>query len=207
MKVSREQAEENRERVIDVASKLFRERGFHGIGVADLMKEAGLTHGGFYGQFKSKEDLIAQAVARSLSRSARRWTQVIDEAKDDPVEAFIEFYLSPRHRDHVSGGCLFAALGPEISREDAAVRRSVTEGLQPHIELLTRILPGRSKAERRRKALSAYASLIGAMVLARAVDDPELSEEVFRAVAFSIPKTKTRKPRKTRATQHPEPVQ
>lgn len=207
MKVSREQAEENRERVIDVASKLFRERGFDGIGVADLMKEAGLTHGGFYGQFKSKDDLIAQAVARSLSRSAQRWTQVVDEAQGDPVEALIAYYLSTRHRDHAAGGCLFAALGPEISRQDPAVRHSVTEGLRPYIDLLTRILPGRSREERRKKALSTYAALIGAMVLARAVDDPELSEAIFCAVASSIVKTKMRKPRKIKATQQAEPLQ
>jgi TetR/AcrR family transcriptional repressor of nem operon len=198
MKVSREQVEENRERIIDVAARLFRERGLDGIGVADLMKEAGLTHGGFYGHFKSKEDLIAQAAGRAQANSAQRWVKVIDEAPGDPMQALGEHFLSSRHRDRVGKGCIFAALGPELSRQKIAVRHSVTEGLRPFIDILTKIVPGRSKAERRTKALATYASLVGGMVIARAVDDTAFSEEVLRAVGMSLPKAEIAKPRQKR---------
>jgi len=87
MKVSRIQEAENHERILDVATRLFRERGIDGIGVADLMKAAGLTHGGFYGHFKSKEDLVAQACARAVLRMRQNWTSVIDQAAGDPLEA------------------------------------------------------------------------------------------------------------------------
>ena len=94
MKVSREQAAQNRERILDAAAQLFRERGFEGIGVADLMKEAGLTHGGFYGHFSSKEDLIAQASARELTRSLAHWSKLAERASGDPLSAVADAYLT-----------------------------------------------------------------------------------------------------------------
>src|SRR5438045_9403050 len=99
MKVSREQAAQNRERILEVASRLFRERGFEGIGVADLMKEAGLTHGGFYGHFSSKDELIAEASARALTRSLAIWSTVAERATDDPMSASASAYLTGPHRD------------------------------------------------------------------------------------------------------------
>src|SRR3954453_16767615 len=98
MKVTREQAARNRERIVEAAAQRFRERGFEGIGVADLMKEAGLTHGGFYGHFSSKEDLIAEASGRALSQSLARWGKLADRALDDPLSAVAGAYLSSRHR-------------------------------------------------------------------------------------------------------------
>src|SRR4051812_38748026 len=136
MKVSREQAAENRERILDVAAQLFRERGFDGIGVADLMKAAGLTHGGFYGHFSSKEDLVAQACARALTRSLDNWNRLADRAPDSPLSAITNSYLSTRHRDQPGAGCTLAALGPDISRQNPSVRRTVTEGVRHAVELL-----------------------------------------------------------------------
>src|SRR5215218_2291355 len=106
MRVSREQADKNREHVIDVASRLFRQRGFEGIGVADLMKEAGLTHGGFYGHFASKDDLIAEAAARALTRALANWSSVAERAPDDPLSAIADAYLTGPHRDNPGAGCL-----------------------------------------------------------------------------------------------------
>jgi TetR/AcrR family transcriptional repressor of nem operon len=186
MKVSREQAAENRERILDVAARLFRERGFDGIGVADLMKSAGLTHGGFYGPFKSKEDLAAQACARALGNSAKKWDRLIAEHADDPLKAVAASYLSARHRDDAGNGCAFATLGAEAPRRESAVRRAFTAGLTALIERLTQIVPGRASAMRRRKALATMASFVGAMVLARAVDDKALSSEILEAVRASI---------------------
>src|SRR5215208_6469421 len=125
MKVSREQAARNRVRILDAAAQLFRERGFEGIGVADLMKEAGLTHGGFYGHFSSKEDLIAEASARAFEGSLAVWSNLVERAPGDPLSAIARVYLASRHRDNPGAGCLLAALGPEVSRQGMAVRRAV----------------------------------------------------------------------------------
>jgi TetR/AcrR family transcriptional repressor of nem operon len=187
MKVSREQAAENRERILNVAARLFRERGFDGIGVADLMKNAGLTHGGFYGHFSSKEDLMAQACARAIADSLDAWNRRADRATESPLSAVTTSYLSTRHRDNPGSGCLLAALGADVSRQGPPVRRTVTEGLRSFVEILARLVPGKSKAAKRQKALATYAGLVGAVVLARAVDDPELSREILQAVSTSIP--------------------
>src|SRR5436309_11486102 len=106
MKVSREQAAQNRERIVETAAQLFRERGFEGIGVADLMKEAGLTHGGFYGHFGSKEELIAEASDRALAQSLARWDKLMARAPDDALSAIAKAYLNGTHRDDPGAGCL-----------------------------------------------------------------------------------------------------
>jgi TetR/AcrR family transcriptional regulator, transcriptional repressor for nem operon len=186
MKVSRIQAAENRERILDVATKLFRERGIDGIGVADLMQAAGLTHGGFYGHFKSKEDLVAQACARAVTRMRQNWTNVIDQATGDPLEALAATYLTAKHRDGAGRGCPMAALGSEISRQGPPVRRAFTEELSPFLDYLSRIVQGNSSSLRRQKALAAYASLVGALIVSRAVDDPDLSNEILAAVATTM---------------------
>src|SRR5206468_10994831 len=113
MKVSREQAAQNRERIVETAAQLFRERGFEGIGVADLMKEAGLTHGGFYGHFSSKDDLIAEASARALTRSLALLSNLPERASGDPLTTIAGAYLTSKHRDDPGTGCLLAALGSD----------------------------------------------------------------------------------------------
>ena len=186
MKVTRQQAEKNRERVLDVAGRLFREKGFDGIGVDDLMKGAGLTHGGFYANFKSKEELAAKSCERTLAELVGGWNKVAGEANGDPLKAIVAGYLSISHRDDPGNGCVLAALGPDVARKSPVVRHGVTEGMRRFIELLTRIVPGRSRVARRNRALALYASLVGAMVLARAVDDPALSKQILQAVAASV---------------------
>jgi TetR/AcrR family transcriptional regulator, transcriptional repressor for nem operon len=186
MKVTREQAKRNRERVLDVAGRLFRENGFDGIGVDGLMKGAGLTHGGFYANFKSKEELAAKSCERTLAKLVEDWNRVADEANGDPLKAIVAGYLAISHRDDPGNGCVLAALGADVARKGPAVRHAVTEGIRPFIELLTRSVPGGSRAARRKKALTIYASLVGAMVLARAVDDPGLSKRILQAVVASV---------------------
>ena len=186
MKVTREQAARNRERILDAAAQLFRERGFDGIGVADLMKEAGLTHGGFYGHFSSKDDLIAQASARELTRSLAHWSKVGERASGDRLSAIAAAYLTSAHRDNPGAGCVLATLGPEVSRQGPAVRRAVTDYVRSVVDLMMKLVPGTSKAARRQKAISAYATVVGAMVLARAVDDRGLSQEILEAALASI---------------------
>lgn len=179
MKVTREQAAQTRERILDTASKLFREHGLDGIGVADLMKSAGLTHGGFYSHFSSKEELMAQACARALEESAQRW-------KERSLPAIVQSYLSARHRDNPRAGCALATLGGDIPRQGSAVRRAVTDGLRSLLDVLAGLVPGKSPAARRKKALAVYASMVGGVVLARAVDDRAMSEEILQAVAHFI---------------------
>jgi TetR/AcrR family transcriptional repressor of nem operon len=181
MRVSRAKAAANRERIIDAAGALFRTKGFDGIGVADIMKAADLTHGGFYGHFASKDDLVAQASQRAMARAAANWGSVVAAARDKPYAALLKHYLSPHHRDHPGGGCAFAALGGDAARCGKSVREAFADGLEPLIEILANTVPGRSKAARRRKALAAMAELVGALTLARAVDDTSLSDEILEA--------------------------
>ncbi len=186
MRVSREKAAANRERIIDAASDLFRAKGFDGIGVADIMKAADLTHGGFYGHFASKDDLIAQASKRAMSRAAANWSKVTADAADDPYAALLKHYLSPRHRDDPGKGCAFAALSADAGRCGKPVRAAFSGGLEPLIAVVEKAVPGRSKAARRRKAVAAVSELVGALILARAVDDPALSNEILEAARHEL---------------------
>ena len=205
MKVSRIQEAENHERILDVATRLFRERGIDGIGVADLMKAAGLTHGAFYGHFKSKEDLVAQACARAVLRMKQNWTNVIDQATGDPLEALAAAYLTPKHRDGAGRGCPMAALGSEIARQAPPVRRAFTDELRPFLDYLSRNVQGRSNSLRRQKALATYAGLVGALIVSRAVDDLDLSNEILSAVAATmhrneVERTSSKTPGRSRTT-------
>jgi TetR/AcrR family transcriptional regulator, transcriptional repressor for nem operon len=175
MRVSREKAAENRERIVAAAARLFRENGFDGVGVDAIMKGVGLTHGGFYGHFRSKDDLAAEAVARGLAVSAQ--TQAGLTSQRD----FAESYLSARHRDDRGGGCVVAALGSDIARQGLGVRRELTSYVREQVDRLAGWIGGRSAVARRQHAIATLAGLVGALVLARAVDDPALSDEILAA--------------------------
>ena len=189
MKVSRQKMAEHREQILAAAANRFREHGFDGISVADLMKEAGLTHGGFYGHFSSKEELVALASLRAMGETVAKWERVVDEAPGNPLEALARSYLSLRHHDHPETGCLLAALGSELARQPSSVRDAVREGQQQFFALLTRIVPGQTKAARKKKAIAVLATMIGGMVLARTVSDPQLRQEILETVAASIPRS------------------
>ncbi|BCH20998.1 TetR/AcrR family transcriptional regulator [Mesorhizobium sp. L-8-3] len=170
MKVSREQMAENRRRILDEASRLFRDKGFDAVGVAEVMKAAGLTHGGFYGHFSSKDDLIAQSLAHVLA---------VDAGAGGDLRAYAEAYLSPRHRDNCAGGCPTAALAAAVRLQAPAARSAMTEGLRSQIDRIGKALPELDAADRRRVAIGSFAAMVGAVILARAVDDPALSDEVL----------------------------
>lgn len=189
MRVSREKAAENRARIIEVASKLFRERGFDGVGVADLMKSAGLTHGGFYGNFESKDDLILQACTQALEQSLDALKKEVEHGGEDALNNIATAYLSPAHRDHPGEGCAMAALGAEVARNSSPVRAAFTKTVQSAIDLLTQIVSAKSKRAKRKRSLAIYSSLVGGLVLSRAVDDPELSAEILQATLASISAT------------------
>jgi len=192
MRVSRQKAAENRERIIDAAGALFRQRGFDGIGLADIMKAADLTHGGFYGHFASKDDLVAQASTKTMARAAANWSKVTAGAPRNPFAALLKHYLSPQHRDDPGHGCAFAALSGDAARCVQPVRAAFTQGLEPLIAVVAEAIPGRSKVARRRKAVAAVAELVGALILARAVDDTALSDEILEAARHELLETAAR---------------
>src|ERR1700730_59924 len=187
MKVSKQKMAEHREQIIEAAAKRFREKGFDGISVAELMKEVGLTHGGFYGHFTSKEELVSLAAQRAMRSTSAKWATVIGEASGDPLAALAKDYLSTRHQDHPEAGCLFAALGGELGRQPVSVKQAVMEVQLQFLDILSRVVPGRTKAARRKKAIVVFAELIGGMILARSVPDPELSQEILKTMAAIIP--------------------
>jgi TetR/AcrR family transcriptional repressor of nem operon len=186
MRVSREQMAENRERILDTAATLFRERGFDGVGVADVMKAVGLTHGGFYGHFSSKDDLAAQALGRAFVHSGQWATEAKAAEPEAPLRAIVDRYLSPLHRDDPGHGCPVAALGCDVARQGAASRLAATEGVRTALSGLSAIAPGASAAERRTSAVASYATLVGALVLARMVEDEALSDEILAAARAAL---------------------
>lgn len=186
MRVSREQASQNRDRVLDAAAALFRERGFGGVGVAELMNAAGLTHGGFYGQFESKDDLKAQACERAAAASLEKWQEAALRNPDDALRALVSSYVSTSHRDHPGSGCLLAALGGEAAREGPKVRRVASDAATSMLDTIADLVPGKSRAERRQRAAVTLASMVGAVVLARLLEDENVSKEVLRAVRTTM---------------------
>ena len=180
MKVSREQMRQNRERILQAAARLFRERGFDGVSVAEIMQAAGLTHGGFYGHFESKDALIKEAMAQAMPATRSR------RAGSQSTADFADAYLSPRHRDNRADGCPVAGLGSEAARASADVRAGLTKSIQEQIERFSAASPGATAATRRRAGIAAYAAMVGALTLARVVDDVKLSEEILAATRKSL---------------------
>jgi TetR/AcrR family transcriptional repressor of nem operon len=176
MRVSKEQAAKNRERILTAASRLIRERGISGAGVDALTEAAGMTHGSLYSQFGSKERLVEEALDCVIAAAALR----MDGAAT--LGDYITNYLSGSHRDMPGRGCPFAALSCEIPRQSGAVRERFTNGLRAMVKRLTsRMDSALKKRQRDEEALATVASLVGALVLARAVNDPKLSDDILRA--------------------------
>ncbi|HEY0342200.1 MAG TPA: helix-turn-helix domain-containing protein [Steroidobacteraceae bacterium] len=179
MKVSREQVVENRRRILDAAAQLFRQRGFDTVTVAEVMHAAGLTHGGFYGHFDSKEALIAAAMAHE--QTAKR--------SPPPAESpsrYADGYLHRQHRDNIGVSCAFSALGSDAARASPAVRHTLTESLRTQIDAFVVGSEGATPQERRRNAIAALSAMVGGMLLARLVDDERLSDEILAAARASL---------------------
>lgn len=186
MRVSREQVAENRQRILDVAGRLFRQKGFEGIGVDGIMEEAGLTHGGFYGHFASKADLADQACSAALEQSKQKWEALAQGSPEDALAEIARSYLSKRHRDDPGNGCVYAALGSEVARGSDPVRSTVTKGVRAQLGTLERVATARSNAARREKAITALSGMVGAMVLSRLVNDSALSNEILTVAASAF---------------------
>ncbi len=167
MKVSKEQVRENRIRIVETASELFRERGYDGVGVAELMSAAGLTHGGFYKHFGSKADLMAEAMSCGFTRSAESTAGV-------NREKFIEYYLSRQHRDEMGKGCVMSALGTDTARQSESIKATFAAGIERQLAVLGN--ENGSRAE----LIDTIAHLVGALVLSRACpDDSALADEIL----------------------------
>lgn len=181
MKVSQEQKAQNRSRILTEAGRLFREKGFDAVSVAEVMKAAGMTHGGFYGHFQSKDDLVAQTIASATgSGSVPR-----------DISAWIDTYLSAPHRDHPDMGCPMAALAGFMRQQAPGARASMAQILTAQIDALTDIMPGADLARRRRAAIGSWSAMVGALILARSIDDLALSEELLSETRAWIDESKT----------------
>lgn len=186
MRVSRAQAEENRQNVINVASRLFRQRGFDGIGLSDLMKGAGLTQGGFYKQFKSKEDLAAQASMRAMETSAQKWGHATQTHSEDPLDALLRLYLSTDHRDQPGEGCPLVALAADAARHGPALRATFESGIITLLRVLDEVVNPADGADARQASLAVLSTMVGALLLSRVVKDEAQSRDFLTAATNDI---------------------
>lgn len=175
MRTTPERKAETRERILTAALSLFRTHGVDAVGVDAIMHRAGLTHGGFYAYFASKEALVAEAATLALSRSADKWEQFASDADaQNALARIVEMYLDAAHAATTDRGCVLTTMGSDVARRPGA-RPAITASVRRMIEALTRCMPGRN----RQRALRALTSMVGAVVLARLVDDPALADELL----------------------------
>jgi len=186
MRHSKAEKAKTHDRIVAIASKLFREKGLAGIGIADLMKEAGLTVGGFYKHFSSRDALVAEAVGLALEL----WKNQVDAASSGgpPVtyESLVDQYLSETHRTHPGTGCPVGALAADLARSDKRTRALVSRKIRDNIELLATLIQNTKDRDvdcERSQAILTYCALVGAIGMARAVSDEELSREILKTVA------------------------
>jgi TetR/AcrR family transcriptional repressor of nem operon len=169
-----------RNRILERASYGLLRKGIYGISVADLMKLAGMTHGGFYTHFESREALVIEAFALAMDRTVDRWLKLI-KGKPVGIEAIVESYLNRYHRDNPGDGCPLPSLSADISRSSPETRRTFTKKLDGMIDVLTRLFPRESAEVARQDAVGALATMIGSIVLARAVGNKMLSDDILEA--------------------------
>ena len=177
MRYEKGHKDETRRHILDVASAQFRESGIAAVGLAGIMSEAGLTNGAFYTHFSSKEELVREVLMDALTRREERHKANLESGV--ALETTIRDYLSTRHRDRAGTGCPTAALVAEIARHPKPTRDAFTGKMSDIITLMAGQIPRGSAEERRRKAITIYATMVGALQLSRAVNDRQLSEEIL----------------------------
>jgi TetR/AcrR family transcriptional repressor of nem operon len=188
MRKSREEAAETRKRIVAAASAEFRRGGIDGTGLSELMGAAGLTHGGFYKHFASKEQVVEESLALAIGSMLERIKGTM-AASPDGLDAAIDDYLSTEYRDNVAGGCPFVALGSEMARGGDAVRNVATTGFLEMTDIFAGQFDDLSPADARKKALAMLSTMIGAATIARFVNDSELSEAVLRQAREHLTKS------------------
>jgi TetR/AcrR family transcriptional repressor of nem operon len=188
MRGTNEQKVETRRRIMDAASKLFRREGIDGVGVDAVMRQAGLTHGGFYGHFASKEALAAEVCGDSLARAATRWEAMrVEHGAEEALRRIVDNYLSAGHVEESERSCVVPTLGAELARRPGAHPR-LTPAIRAMVETLAHCLP-RRRAPARERALAGLSCMVGAVVLARLSSDPALSEEILAAARGAVGRT------------------
>ena len=177
MRVSKEKVVEHRRTILETASRLFRERGFSDVGVAEIMQASGLTHGAFYGHFQSKADLAGEACRAACAQGRESWAERTD------LSALLDRYLSPAHRDNPAKGCAIAAFSGEISRQSLDLQRDYAQAVSRFIAQIEERLADAGDDAPRAQAMAILSSIVGALTLARslAAGAPELSDEVLRS--------------------------
>jgi TetR/AcrR family transcriptional regulator, transcriptional repressor for nem operon len=174
--------EATHERIVEVAARAIRRTGYDGAGVADIMKDAGLTHGGFYAHFPSREAMLAEAADRAGAEAVAAMGRIAAaEPPQQALQAMLRAYLSKAHVEGVETGCAVAALGSEMPRQSPKVRRAATRRIKEMIDLVARQAPDWGQPGAHERALVTVATMVGALVLARAVDDPKLSDALREA--------------------------
>ena len=187
MRKSKQEAARTRERIVAAAAQEFCRNGITATGLLDLMAAAGLTHGGFYRHFASKEQLVAEACAVAMESGAKAAAAALSpHGKRNGLRAFAASYLSPDHRDDRSGGCPLAALGSELVRADEKARTAATAGVLNLVDLIAQQFGGMRPDVAQRRALVALATLVGALTLSRMVTDPKLSTALLREAAKHV---------------------
>ena len=211
MRYSREHKLETHARIVKKASIRLREKGAHGIGVADLMKDAGLTHGGFYAHFDSREALVIEAFAHAMDRSTERWRKLAEQTPPEKrLATIVDSYLTPLHRDDPGHGCAVPTLGAEIARESPKTRRAFAAKLEQMIEMLATQIPDVPRKAARKQAMAILSTMMGTLVLARIAGTGDFSDEILGAgreavlgrTASPAPKARKPTPRKTARAPH-----
>ena len=182
---SRAGKREHHEQIIEVAASRFRQDGVDRVGVADLMHDAGLTHGGFYRHFESRDELVAEAVERALHDGGRAMAAVAD-SPHDPLAAVIDAYLSTSHRDNLGTSCAVTTLAGDVARSNPRARTAYTDQDNIYHDMLVRLLAPGASGPRRAAAIAALSTLVGAVSMARAVNDEALSREILASAATEL---------------------
>lgn len=178
MRKSKVETAETRKRIIEIAAKAFKSNGIHATGVSEIMAAAGMTHGGFYRHFASKEELLAEACASNIEQLTDSFDQAIQEGGDAFLK-HLEDFLSAEYRDDRLAGCALVAMGSELVRADAETRRAASQGFEDLIVALTKRMGPLDDPESRDSAIFTLTSMIGAVTMARIIDDPGLSLRIL----------------------------
>jgi TetR/AcrR family transcriptional repressor of nem operon len=187
MRVSKEKAAQNRDQILTAAARLFREHGIGATGVDSITEDAGLTHGAVYSQFGSKEAIAAEAVQLALTRSKHLWDRMAErKGRKKVFPSIVEQYLSPAHRDHAGQGCVIAAIGSEIARQPRSVRDSFTRAFKHSLEYLGDLMRENNSSRSTEDAIAAFVSMVGALIIARAVNDEKLSDLILKSTAKRV---------------------
>jgi len=187
MRVSKAQAAQNRQHILTAAARRFREQGVSATGVDMITQDVSLTHGAVYSHFGSKEAIAAEAIELALQGSRRLWQRLAEcKGGEKAFAAIVAQYLSRDHRDSPGQGCVVAALGAEIARQPRSVRDAFTKELEDGLKLLAQLVPGDNAPHRYESAIAAFAAMVGALILARAVSDESLSQRILKATAQQV---------------------